>query len=64
MKQMIRVLIADDHALLRDSMRNVIDGQDDMEVLCEACDGEEAVRISSDMKPDIAVMDIVMPKMN
>lgn len=64
MKQRIKVLIADDHALLRESMRNLIDRQDDMEVVGEACDGEEAVRLSSDLKPDIAVMDIVMPKLN
>jgi DNA-binding NarL/FixJ family response regulator len=64
MKQSIRVLIADDHALLRESMRSVVDGQEDMEVVGEACDGEEAVRISSDLKPDIAVLDIVMPKLN
>lgn len=63
MRQRIKVLIADDHALLRESMRNLIDCQDDMEVVGEACDGEEAVRISSDLKPDIAVMDIVMPKL-
>jgi len=64
MKQTIRVLIADDHALLRESMRSVVDGQEDMEVVGEACDGEEAVRISADLKPDIAVLDIVMPKLN
>ena len=63
MEQRIKVLIADDHALLRESMRNLIDCQDDMEVVGEACDGEEAVRISADLKPDIAVMDIVMPRL-
>lgn len=64
MKQKTRVLIADDHALLRESMRNLLDRQDDMEVVGEACDGEEAVRLSAQLKPDIAVMDIVMPKLN
>ncbi len=63
-RQTIRVLIADDHALLRESMRGVLDGQDDMEVVGEACDGEEAVSLSADLKPDIAVLDIVMPKLN
>jgi len=63
-KPKIRVLIADDHALLRESMRSLIDSQDDMEVVGEACNGEEAVRLGSELKPDIAVMDIVMPVMN
>ncbi len=64
MKQVIKVLIADDHALLRESMRNLIDGQEDMEVVGEASNGEEAVLLSRDLKPDIAVMDIVMPKLS
>ena len=64
MKQKATVLIAEDHALLRESMRDLIERQDDMVVVGEACDGEEAVRLSSDLKPDIAVMDIVMPKLN
>jgi NarL family two-component system response regulator LiaR len=64
MKQKTRVLIADDHALLRESMRNLLDRQDDIEVVGEACDGEEAIKLSSKLKPDIAVMDIVMPRLN
>jgi DNA-binding NarL/FixJ family response regulator len=64
MKQKTKVLIADDHALLRESMRNLLDHEEDIEVVGEACDGEEAVRLSSKLKPDIAVMDIVMPRLN
>lgn len=64
MKQKTKVLIADDHALLRESMRNLLDRQDDIEVVGEACDGEEAIKLSAKLKPDIAVMDIVMPKLN
>ena len=64
MARKIRVLIADDHTLLRESMRNLIDSQEDMEVAGEASDGEEAVEISRDLKPDIAVMDIVMPRLS
>ena len=59
-----KVLIADDHALLREAMRNVLDREDDIEIVGEACDGEEAVRLSSDLQPDIAILDIVMPKLN
>jgi NarL family two-component system response regulator LiaR len=64
MKQKTRVLIADDHALLRESMRNLLDRQEDMEVVGEAADGEEAVKLSLKTKPDIAVLDIVMPRLN
>jgi NarL family two-component system response regulator LiaR len=64
MKQKTRVIIADDHALLRESMRNLLDRQEDMEVVGEAADGEEAIRLSLKTKPDIAVLDIVMPRLN
>lgn len=60
----IRVLLADDHSLLREAMRNCIDHEEDMEVVGEAGDGEEAVRLCSDLNPDIVIMDIVMPKLN
>jgi len=60
----IRIAIADDHPLLREAMRNVLEQHEDMEVLGEASDGEEAVKLSSELKPDIIVMDIVMPKLN
>jgi len=63
-KTKIRVVIADDHPLLREAMRNVLERHEDMEVLGEACDGEEAVKLSSELKPDVVVMDIVMPKLN
>lgn len=64
MKQKTRVLIADDHALLRESMRDLLDRQEDIEVVGEASNGEEAIRLSSELKPDIALMDIVMPRLN
>lgn len=60
----IRVLLADDHSLLREAMRNCIDHQEDMEVVGEASNGEEAVELSSEVRPDIVIMDIVMPKLN
>lgn len=60
----IRILIADDHPLLREAMRHAFEQHEDMEVVGEAGDGEEAVALSSKMKPDIVIMDIVMPKLN
>lgn len=63
-KKKIGIVIADDHPLLREAMRNAFEKHHDMEVLGEAADGEEAVRLSSELKPDIVIMDIVMPKLS
>lgn len=60
----IRILIADDHAVLREGMRTLLEKEKDFEVIGEACDGEEAVRLATDLKPDVVVMDIVMPKLS
>jgi len=60
----VRILIADDHAVLREGMRNLLEEEKDFEVIGEAGDGEEAVKLASELKPDVAVMDIVMPKLN
>jgi NarL family two-component system response regulator LiaR len=59
-----RILIADDHAMLRAGMRNLLEQEKDFELVGEAADGEEAVRLASELKPDIVIMDIVMPKLN
>ncbi len=60
----VRILIADDHAVLREGMRNLLERENDFEVVGEAADGEEAVKLGSELKPDVVVMDIVMPKLS
>jgi NarL family two-component system response regulator LiaR len=63
-KDELTVLIADDHPLLREALHRALDVEEDMKVVAEAGDGEEAVRLASELEPDVVVMDIVMPKLN
>ena len=58
---MIRVLLADDHFIVRDGLRRIIQDAGDMEVAAEAADGREAIRLALDEKPDVVVVDISMP---
>ena len=58
---MIRVLLADDHSIVRDGLRRLVDGADDMTVVAEAADGREAIRKADESLPDVAVVDISMP---
>ena len=60
----IRVLIVDDHAVLRSGLRMLIAGQSDLEVVGEAGDGEEAVRRAQEVHPDVVLMDLTMPGMS
>jgi NarL family two-component system response regulator LiaR len=60
----IAILLADDHVLLREGTRELLEHEGDMEVVGEAGDGEEAVRLTADLHPDIVIMDIAMPKLN
>jgi DNA-binding NarL/FixJ family response regulator len=61
---MIRVLLVDDQALVRAGFRALLDAQEDIEVVGEAVDGEEAVRMSREHEPDVVLMDIRMPGMD
>ena len=61
---MIKVLIADDQAILADGIRSVISSDSSLEVVGIARDGEEAVRLTEQLKPDVVLMDIRMPLMN
>jgi DNA-binding NarL/FixJ family response regulator len=58
---MIRVVLADDQALVRAGFRALLDAQDDIEVVGEAVDGEQAVRLAGDLTPGVVLMDIRMP---
>ena len=59
----MRLLIADDHGIVRGGLRLLLDRQPDMEVVAEACDGVEAVEVALRERPDICVLDVSMPRM-
>jgi len=61
---MIRIILADDHAVMRRGLRLVLEAQGDFQVVGEASDGREAVVQAETLDPDIAVLDITMPNMN
>ena len=61
---MIRVLLADDQALLRDGFRSILDREEDVEVVAEAGDGAEALLAAERTAPDVVLMDIRMPRMD
>ena len=61
-KSKIRVLIADDHAILRSGLKLLINAQADMQVVSEAPDGEQAVQAARETEPDVALMDVTMPR--
>jgi two-component system response regulator NreC len=58
----IKVLIADDHAILRSGLKMLINAQADMEVVSEASDGAQAIQAVSQTKPDVALIDLTMPR--
>jgi two-component system response regulator NreC len=64
MKQKIGILIADDHTLLRSGIRALLEDEPDMAIVGEANDGREAVRLATQLKPNVILMDIAMPLLN
>ncbi|MBI5666228.1 MAG: response regulator transcription factor, partial [Nitrospirae bacterium] len=59
-----RILLVDDHKILRDGICSLVKGYDDMEVVGEAADGRTAIRLVQELSPDVVIMDISMPDLN
>ena len=60
----IRIMIADDHPLMHDAIKMHLENQTDMQIVAQAKDGEEAVKLAGELMPDVVIMDISMPGMN
>jgi NarL family two-component system response regulator LiaR len=60
----IKVMLVEDHILVREGTRELLDREKDLEVVAEAGDGEEAVRLCAEHRPDIVIMDIALPRLN
>lgn len=64
MNSKIQILLADDHAVVRQGFGRILAGEPDMEVVGEASNGREAVERTAELKPDVVVMDVAMPELN
>jgi DNA-binding NarL/FixJ family response regulator len=60
----IKIMLAEDHVLVREGTKEMLDREEDMQVVAEAGDGEEAVRLTEELDLDIVIMDIALPKLN
>lgn len=64
MNKKTRILLADDHAVVRNGFRMILSAQEDLEVVGEAANGREAVEMAASLQPDVIVMDVTMPELN
>jgi len=60
----IKILIADNHAMIRDGVRYLLQDERDMDLIGEAVDGQEALEKISELNPEVAIIDVNMPKLN
>ncbi len=60
----LRILLADDHTLVRQGFKRILEDQPDWSVVAEASDGREAMRLALELQPDVAILDVAMPLMN
>src|SRR5258708_1908677 len=60
----IRILIADDHAIVAEGLKHVVEAQSDLEVVATVGDGRSAVRVARETEPDVVLMDLSMPELN
>jgi two-component system, NarL family, nitrate/nitrite response regulator NarL len=60
--QPVRIVIADDHPIFRDGLRRLLESEEGLKVIGEACDGAEAVKLARELKPEILLLDLAMPR--
>lgn len=61
---LVRILLADDHTIVRHGLRRMLEERPEWQVVAEACDGREAIRLAEQHKPDVAIIDVAMPLLN